>query len=193
MLTGCRHICAAWAAIGLLTLATGIAARLGDLARVGAFALVAFATLRVAMATDDFDRFASWLAARRGGTPPPPPAAPRGFWHRPTPYVLLPLMGFVVLVGRALIRPPLGDDARLLILGVMVGALTLAVVYLSLLAAEGVHAGATASSQHGPADGTVLPVRPSSSTDTTVVGALDPSQFARDVLDVNRQGETSRS
>lgn len=122
MLIGCRHICAAWAAIGLLTLVTGMAAGLGDLARVGAFALVAFATLRVAMGTDDFGLLTCWLQARGSGTPPPPPAAPRGFWHRPTPYVLLPLMGFVVLVGRALIRPPLGDDARLLILGVMVEA-----------------------------------------------------------------------
>ncbi len=196
MLTGCRHVCVAWAAIGLLTLATGIAAGLGELMRVGAFALVAFGTLRLAMASDDFTAFPRWLDARRAGVAPRPAARrPCAFWHRPAPYVLLPLTGFVVLVGRALLRPPLGGDARLLILGLMVGALLLTVVYLSLLAAEGVQVGATASGnasvspqESGAARGQS---RASAEAEPGLAG-LDTAQFTREVLEADQPGEDAR-
>ncbi len=197
MLTGCRHICVAWAAIGLLTLVTGIAASQGDLARVGAFALIAFGTLRLAMASDDFGAVTAWFAYRRGLTPPPPlpaaPPTPRGFWSRPAPYILLPLTAFVVLVGRVLMRPPIGEDARYLITGVMAAALTLTVVYLSLLAAEGAHAGTPSSAVARP-DPNTAPRRTKTAADDglAAMGALDTAQFTRDVLDVEHQGGPTR-
>jgi hypothetical protein len=185
MLIGCRHICVAWAAIGLLTLATGIAAGLGDLMRVGAFALVAFGTLRLAMASDDFGLLDDWLAARRGSAPAKGPRTARGFLQRPAPYVLVPLTGFVVLVGRVLMltKPSLGEDARLLILGIMVGTLTLTVVYLWLLAVEGAHATAAADPQ--PSRDGAAP-RPSAVDAISGLGALDTTSFTREVLDVDR-------
>lgn len=194
MLTGCRHICVAWAAIGLLTLVTGIAAGQGDLARVGAFALVAFGTLRLAMASDDFGSVADWLASRRRQVSAAPPApAPRGFWYRPAPYVLLPLIGFIVFVGRVLWKPPLGNDARYLITGVMAAALTVTVVYLVLLAVEGYHAGAAAPAGKASPDPATQRGRPAGDDALTAIGALDTAQFTRDVLDVERQGTASRS
>ncbi len=194
MLTGCRHICVAWAAIGLLTLATGIAAGQGDLARVGAFALVAFGTLRLAMASDDFGAISAWFAARRSEAPAAPPApTPRAFWSRPAPYVLLPLIGFIVLVGRVLWRPPLGDDARYLITGVMAAALTVTVVYLVLLAVEGAHVGTAAPAVPAPREPALPGARVQGDEGLTAMGALDTAQFTRDVLDVHGQGGRPRS
>ncbi len=194
MLTGSRHVCVAWAAIGLLTLATGIAAGLGDLVRIGAFALVAFGTLRLAMASDDLGAFLHWLDARRAGVAPRPAAQrPRPFWHRPAPYVLLPLAGFIVLVGRALLRPPLGADARLLIIGLGAGALMLAVVYLSLLAVEGVQLGAMASGSApvSPRGSSAARGEPPASAEPEPAG-LDTAQFAREVLEADQPGKDAR-
>jgi hypothetical protein len=188
MLVGCRHVGAAWAAIGLLVLATGIAAGLGDLARVGGFALIAFGALRLAMASDEFGRAFDILVMRRA-TPKGPVAPARAFWQRPAPYVLLPLSFFVVFVGRVLMRPPVGKDAWLLLLGIMVGALGLTVVYLFLLAAETAHAAASAAAAPEANGGL-----PRGAVDSIpAMAALDTTQFTREVLDVDRRPEPRRS
>ncbi|HEX7127242.1 MAG TPA: hypothetical protein VF406_15895 [Thermodesulfobacteriota bacterium] len=191
MLAGCRHICVAWAAIGLLALATGLAAEQGDLVRVGAFALLAFGTLRLAMASDDFEAIGARLAARPAEAPPKP-AVPRAFWSRPAPYVLLPLIGFIVLVGRVLWRPPLGNDARYLITGIMAAALTVTVVYLVLLAVEGAHVAAAAPAQGALEDPAPPGPRVQGDEGLSAIGALDTARFTRDVLDVHGQGGAPR-
>lgn len=145
MLGSCRYVCAAWAAIGLVTLAAGLAAGRSDLLRVGALAVVAFGALGVALASDDFASIARRFAPHGAGSPPG--GAPRALWQRPVPYVLLPATGFVVLVGRMLLRPPLGADARYLAVGLIVGALVLAVASLLLLIADSAGSGGRSRSR----------------------------------------------
>lgn len=198
MLTGCRHICTAWAAIGLLTLVTGLATGLGDLTRVGAVAVVAFGTIRLAMVTDNLPLLARRLACRAGSVSGPEPHAdsPRTFWQRPASYVLLPATGFVVMVGRILLRPPLSDDGRLLTLGLVVGALVLTVVYLSLLAADGAQAGSSAASQatrSRPAAAGAAAREPASSAGAIPEpAALDTTEFTEKVLGTERRDRTTQ-
>lgn len=182
MLVRCRHICLAWVGIGLLTLAVGIAAGVGDLVAVGAFAVVAFGALGVSMASDEFAGMTRWLEARATGHVRRPELPARsGFWSRPSPYVLLPLTGYVVLVGRSLLRPPRGEDARLLILVGTVAVLVLTVVYLSLLAAEGAGTAASPARSGPPPPGE--PAGPPTAAEAVPeVGAIDTTQFTREVL-----------
>lgn len=135
MLSSCRYIAVAWAAIGLLTLAAGLAAGRNDLTRVGTLALVTFGTVGLALSADDLVAMVRRLLPHGGGTPSGGGA--RALWERPIPYVLLPATAFVVLVGRMLMRPSLGTaEARYAALGLTVGAVVLAVAGLWLVFAD---------------------------------------------------------
>lgn len=133
MLSGCRRVCATWCTIGLLTLLAGLASGHAELTRIGTLTFVVFGAVYLAAASDDPTSFA-WRAAARvaGAAAPPPAAAP---WQRATPYALALAIGFVVLVGRVLLRTARGDFWLLGVSTVTV-AVAAALVALGLVLTE---------------------------------------------------------